>query len=65
MKICSNNHEEIIYDSWSCPFCEYIDKAEDMALTIQAEHNAAIDRISDQRDEYLDLLQTYHPELLI
>lgn len=26
MEICTNNHEEIVYDSNPCPLCEAIDR---------------------------------------
>lgn len=65
MRVCSHNHEEVVYDSWNCPFCAYIEEVESTALDIGAEHHVAIDSLTEERDYYLDLLKTHNPELLI
>lgn len=66
MNICrSRLHEEIVFDTHSCPICSLLDEHEDIIAKLTSTYEDQLSDLSDQRDEYLYLLQTYHPELLI
>lgn len=72
MFICGKGHAEVAYEDWDCPMCKLIEEHE-KTLDRQSEyHSNELDKFQDtlnhvayQRDDYYNLLQIHHPELLI
>ena len=60
MEICSNGHEEIVYDNsgkyrFKCPMCELVEEIDDKdkeILTIKNELDLANDYLSEHCPEY-------------
>jgi hypothetical protein len=48
MNICSNNHEEVAYESRKCPVCELI-----------GAHEEHISLLKETRDEWQESAETY------
>lgn len=46
MKVCNYGHDEIVYDGWVCPFCQYIDDAEKK----QSELQEIIDELKQEAE---------------
>lgn len=66
MNICrSRLHEEIVFDTHSCPICSLLDEHAATIDILISKYDDQLSDLSDQCNEYLYLLQTYHPELLI
>ena len=65
MNICSFHHEEIVFESRDCPFCEYKIQQDELYDNLQSELDSKLDDLTDERNYYISLLQEHNPELLI
>lgn len=71
MNICSNNHDEIVYESRECPLCKVIselNELEDIMNDIDEENTKLSDAYDSLSIDYLELknqVQITNPELLV
>ncbi len=72
MFICGKGHAEVAYEDWDCPMCKLIEEHEKILNRQSEYYNNELDKfqdtlnhVTDQRDDYYNLLQIHHPELLI
>lgn len=64
MNTCSHGHEEIVHETRNCPLCSALEDIEELQKALQFT-SERYNEVSDERDEYLDLLEKHNPELLI
>lgn len=64
MEICSDNHDEIVFESRYCPLCACIEELDDMKTQVD-DYYIQLEAIQDKYTELVDLVQKTNPELLV